>query len=88
MEKINLEQMSKAQKVELLEKISTGDITVVDGYALSKNEGMILIEKDGKYYFDMEFANECKKEHLKHVETVIILPDNGRELIKQSSDAN
>lgn len=78
MERINLEKITRAEKVELLKDIVSGELVVIDGRVFSKDEGVVLTEKDGKLFHDTKCTDECTIEQREHFKAVLILPFNER----------
>jgi len=73
---MELSQLSKSEKIKLIERIQAGDVPLIINGQIIGN-GVILIEKGGDFYLDGSKINmEEFKEKFKG--TAIILPDNGR----------
>ncbi|MGQ8336873.1 hypothetical protein ACUNWD_10005 [Sunxiuqinia sp. A32] len=76
-----IENLSKEEKIQLLKDLAAGKISVIDGEVI--REGVVLIEKDGKYYVNEYHESKHGVTHDEFLEkfrgeTVIILPHNSR----------
>lgn len=78
MEKINLKTMNRTEKVQLIKDILSGEKVLIDGMVFGKDEGSILIEKDGEFFHDPKCTDVCTIEQRKHFKTVLVLPFNER----------
>jgi len=72
---MKLEDLSKKQKIELIRKLSRGEVAVVNGEIITG--GTVLVQKDGSYSLNGSQVELDKFKNLPDF-TVIILPDNGR----------
>lgn len=73
-----ISELTKSEKISLLRKIAAGKVQIIDGQ-LIEGEGIVLIEKKGKRYFDTKCTLPVLNlEKLARI-TLIILPYNERE---------
>lgn len=73
---MELSQLSKAEKIKLIERIQAGDVPLIINGQIIGN-GVVLIEKEGDFYLDGSKIN-MEEFNEKFKGTAIILPDNGR----------
>ena len=76
---MNLENLSRKEKIELIKRIRDGEVALIGGEII--DTGAVIIIKEGKHY--LAGAVESTPVDLSEFEklpecTLVILPDNGR----------
>lgn len=71
---MDLGKLSKKEKIELIRKITSGEINVVNGQII--DSGVIVIKRENELFLN---DKPVTLERLNEVtEAIYILPDNGR----------
>ena len=71
---MNLEKLNRKEKVELIRRITAGEVNVVAGQLIES--GVILIRSGKDYFLNGE---KCELSDFNEFEvTIIILPENAR----------
>lgn len=73
-----ISELTKIEKISLLRKIEAGKVQIIDGQFI-EGDGLVLIEKDGKLYFNPECTEQVINREKLVVTTLIILPYNERD---------
>lgn len=74
MEKLNLNQMSRQAKIDLLKSIAKQEISIVDGFIIENQNSAVLFRRNGVLYFDNECTETVSEQVASHIHTAIILP--------------
>ena len=81
MGKLELGKMTKEQKVELIKKITNGNVVIIGSQIIDKSSDghMQVIEKDGRFYANGDPSAEITKKFIDNYQGGILhLMDNGR----------